>query len=126
MDVAPRYLTLNVKIEKANNNSFYNNYIKLAALRKELPFATGEVKVVQSDPKVFAFLRSQGDLHYLVVINFGDKWDEDIAGLSGRGLKVFDSEEDTAGTERVDVNKLTLNPGQAVIVSGTSEDWLLS
>lgn len=126
VDVAPSYLTLNVKIEKANNNSFYNNYIKLAALRKELPFATGEVKVVQSDPKVFAFLRSQGDLHYLVVINFGDKWDEDIAGLSGRGLKVFDSEEDTAGTERVDVNKLTLNPGQAVIVSGTSEDWLLS
>lgn len=45
------------------------------------------------------------------MINFGDKWDEDIVGLLGRGFKVFDSEEDIVGIERVDVNKFIFNFG---------------
>lgn len=53
-------------------------------------------------------------------------WDGDIDGLSGRGTKVFDSEKDTSGTEQVDVNKIKLNPGQAVIVKRTSEEWVFS
>lgn len=46
MDVVLSYLILNVKIEKVNNNLFYNNYIKFVVLRKELFFVIGEVKVV--------------------------------------------------------------------------------
>lgn len=117
---------MNVKTEKEKNNSIYNNYIKLAALRNESSFVIGKWKVVHNDTKVFAFLRYHEDLYYLVVINFGDMWDGDIDGLSGRGTKVFDSENDTTGTEQVDVNKIRLNPGQAVIVKGTSEEWVLS
>lgn len=82
--------------------------------------------VVHSDTKVFGFLRNHKDFYYLVVINFGDMWDGDIDGLSGRGTKVFDSEKDTSGTEQVDVNKIKLNPGQAVIVKRTSEEWVFS
>lgn len=124
--VPPTFLTLNVKTEKEENSSIYNNYIKLAALRNESSFAIGNVTVVHSDTKVFAFLRNHKDFYYLVVINFGDMWDGDIDGLSGRGTKVFDSEKDTSGTEQVDVNKIKLNPGQAVIVKRTSEKWVFS
>ena len=124
MSLAPKYQTLNVKTEKADTKSFYSNYKKLVMLRKEPAFASNNLKIVHSDEDVFSYTRSQDNKKYLVTINFGDKrWNGDIDGLSGRGVMVFDSENDIPSQDPVDVNKIVLNPGQAVIVNGTSQDW---
>lgn len=124
LPVASQYKTLNVKTEKADAKSFYSMYKKLVMLRKVPAFASGDLKVVHSDEHVFSYTRSQGSDKYVVTINFGVKrWDGDINGLSGRGITVFDSEKDMLSKEPVDVNKIVLNPGQAVIVNGTNQEW---
>ena len=116
-----------MKTEKADNTSFYSNYKKLLILRKVPAFTSGNLKIVQSDEHVFSYTRSLGSDQYVVAINFGDKrWNGDINGLSGRGITVFDSEKDMPSKDPVDVNKIVLNPGQAVIVDGTNQDWHFS
>lgn len=114
-----------METEKADAKSFYNNYRKLVELRKEAAFASGDFQVVvNKDLHVFAYTRGHGKDQYLVAINFGDKmWDGDIELLSGRGMMVFDSEKDHPGNDTVDVNKIKLEVGQAVILHNGEEEW---
>lgn len=127
LPVADDYKTYNVENEKKDSKSFYSNYKKLVTLRKMPAFASGDFKVVHIDEHVLSYTRSLGNEKYLVVINFSDKmWDKDIKDLSGRGVMVFDSEGDKLSMDEVDVNKIAVNPGQAVIVNGTSQEWYYS
>ena len=124
LPVADDYKTYNVENEKKDSKSFYSHYKKLVTLRKESAFASDNFKVVHIDQHVFSYTRGLGDEKYLVAINFGDQmWDKDINDLSGRGVMVFDSEGDKLSMDEVDVNKISLKPGQAVIVNGTSQEW---
>lgn len=127
LPVADDYKTYNVENEKKDSKSFYSNYKKLVTLRKMPAFASGDFKVVHIDEHVLSYTRSLGKEKYLVVINFSDKmWDKDIKDLSGRGVMVFDSEGDKLSMDEVDVNKIAINPGQVVIVNGTSQEWYYS
>ena len=122
--VAPKYKTLNVKTEKADAKSFYNNYIKLVKLRKDPAFASDDFKIVHVDKDVLSYTRGPDDNQFQVSLNFGaTKWMGDFTSLSGRGVVVFDSESEAPGKESVDVNKITLNPGQVLVVSRGNETW---
>ena len=113
-----------MKKETADPKSFCSNYVKLVTLRKEAGFASNNLTIVHHDEHVMTYTRGEGKEQYLVAINFGDKmWDRDFNDISGRGMMVFDSESDTLGKESVDVNKIKLNPGQAVIVKRGDEMW---
>lgn len=104
----------NVKAEQKDEKSHYAVYKAVAKLRQESAFKSTEFKVVHADDQVFSYTR--GD-KYLVAINFsGNKWDKDFEGISGRGTVVFDSKFSLKGEKDVDVNKIHLEGGQAVVV----------
>jgi len=96
-------------------------------LRNNTAFVSGELKVVHVDLQVFSYVRNHEDEYFLVVINFSDKiWDGDLEKLSGLGTVVYDTESKLAGKGKVDVNKLKLNGGQAVILKNGDEKWHMS
>lgn len=127
LPVASDYLTLNVDTEKGDSKSYLDKYKELIKLRNNTAFVSGALKIVHVDTQVFSYVRTHEDEHFLVVINFSDKiWDGDLEKLSGLGTVVYDTESKLAGKEKVDVNKLKLNVGQAVIVKNGDEKWHMS
>ena len=127
MPVASDYLEINVDTEKGDSKSHLNKYKELMKLRNNTAFASGEFKVVHVDLQVFSYVRNHEDEYFLVVINLSDKiWDGDLEKLSGLGTVVYDTESKLAGKGKVDVNKLKLNGGQAVILKNGDEKWHMS
>lgn len=126
LEVGSNYKTINVATEKADNNSIYSKYKELVELRKEAAtLIDGELKEVHTDRQVFSFTRSHDSEHFLVIINFSNKvWNGDLDKISGRGMVVFDTESKMVGQE-VDVNKIKLNVGQAVILKNGENEWHL-
>lgn len=127
LPLASDYLTINVDTEKGDSKSYLNKYKELIKLRNNTAFVSGTLKIVHVDTQVFSYVRTHEDEHFLVVINFSNKiWDGDLAKLSGLGTVVYDTQSKLAGKEKVDVNKLKLNVGQAVIVKNGDEKWHMS
>ena len=113
--------------EKGDSKSYLNKYKELIKLRNNTAFVSGELKIVQVDTEVFSYVRSHEYDYFLVVINFSNKiWNGDLEKLSGLGTVVYDTESKLAGKEKVDVNKLKLNVGQAVILKKGDENWHIS
>ena len=112
-----------MKTEKADPKSFYRNYVKLVDLRKKPAFASDDIKIVHKDKEVFSYTRGNDTDQYHVAINFGDTmWTGDFELLSGRGVVVFDSENEQENST-VDVNRIKLNVGQVLIISRGNEMW---
>ena len=127
LPVASDYLTINVDTEKADSESYLNKYKELIKLRSNTAFVNGTLTMVHVDTQVLAYVRTHEDEHFLVVINFSNKiWDGDLEKLSGLGTVVYDTQSKLAGKEKVDVNKLKLNVGQAVILKNGDEKWHMS
>ena len=123
LEVASDYQTNNVDTEKGDGESFYSKYKELVKLRNETAFVSGDLKIVHSDIHVFSYVRTYEKDYFLVVINFSDEvWDGDLEKVSGRGTVVFDSESKLLG-EKMDVNKIKLNVGQAVVVKNADGTW---
>ena len=100
---------------EAKGVSTYKLYTKLAGLRSESALKSLALKVVHADDKVFAYTRGNKD-KYLVVINFDNSvWDGDLEHLSGRGEVVVDTKDDK-NTQQLDVNKIKLVGGQALVL----------
>lgn len=115
--VASNYKTINVETEsKAEGQSTLKIYKKLTELRSEAAMSSLAFKIVQADDKVFAYTRGEGEKSYLVIINFSNaEWDGDIALLSGTGVVSLDTKK-ADNSELVDVNKLKLAVGQAMVI----------
>ena len=127
LPVASDYLTFNVDTEKGDADSYLNKYKELIKLRNNPAFVSGEFKIIHVDTQVFSYVRNHDNDYFLVVINFSDKiWDGDLEKLSGLGTVVYDTQSKLAGEEKVDVNKLKLNVGQAVVVEKGDEKWHMS
>ena len=110
--------------EKGDGESYLTKYKELIKLRNNAAFVSDALKIIHVDTQVFSYVRTHEDEYFLVVINFSDKiWDGDLEKLSGLGTVVYDTESKLAGKEKVDVNKLKLNVGQAVIVKNGDEKW---
>ena len=127
LNVSSDYRTINVDTEKGDSESYLNKYKELVRLRNNTAFVSGEFKFVHVDTQVFSYVRNHEDEYFLVVINFSDKiWDGDLEKLSGLGTVVYDTQSKLAGKGKVDVNKLKLNVGQAVILKNGDEKWHMS
>lgn len=125
LEVGSDYRDINVETEKADKDSYYSKYKELLELRRnETAFVDGKLKDVHSDHQgVFSYVRSHENRHFLVIINFGDQiWDGDLEKISGMGIVVFDSESKMVG-KTMDVNKIKLNVGQAVILKKGDNKW---
>lgn len=127
LPVASDYRTTNVETEKGDSESYLNKYKELIKLRNNTAFVSGEFKVVHVDTQVFSYVRTHDDDYFLVVINFSNQvWDGDLEKLSGLGTVVYDTQSKMTGKEKVDVNKLKLNVGQAVILKNGDQKWHMS
>ena len=127
LPVASDYLTINVDTEKGDGESYLMKYQELVKLRKQSAFVSGNFTVMHVDTQVYSYVRTLGDDHYLVTINFSDKlWDGDLEKVSGRGTVVYDTESTMKDKENVDVNKFKLNEGQAIIIKNDGHEWLFS
>ena len=75
MEVNPNYTTINAKAELADPDSIFYYYQKLIRLRKEHSvFVNGDFTLLmEEDPQVFAYTRTEGDTEVLVCANFSDK-----------------------------------------------------
>ena len=126
LEVGSNHNTINVATEKEDKDSIYSKFKELVELRKKAAtLSDGELKEVHTDLQVFSFIRSHDSEHLLVIINFSDKvWNGDLDKISGRGTVVFDTESKMVGQE-VDVNKIKLNVGQAVILENGKNEWHL-
>lgn len=126
LEVGSNHNTINVANEKEDKDSIYSKFKELVELRKKAAtLSDGELKEVHTDLQVFSFIRSHDSEHLLVIINFSDKvWNGDLDKISGRGTVVFDTESKMVGQE-VDVNKIKLNVGQAVILENGKNEWHL-
>lgn len=126
LEVGSDYKSINVATEKTDKDSFYSKYKELVGLRRNASaLVEGVLKEVHTDLRVFSFIRSHENQHFLIIINFDDKsWNGDLDKISGRGTVVFDTESNMVGQE-VDVNKIKLNSGQAVILKNGKNEWHL-
>ena len=73
--VNPNYKTINAEAEIADPDSVFHYYQKLIRLRKEYSvFVNGTFTLLmEEDPQVFAYVRTEGDTEVLVCGNFSDK-----------------------------------------------------
>ncbi|XP_062911738.1 amino acid transporter heavy chain SLC3A1-like [Mobula hypostoma] len=73
LPVHPNYITVNVEVEKEEQNSTLTLYRKLSCLRKELPIHRGWMCYIFNDEDVFAYVRELDGLDsvFLIVLNFG-------------------------------------------------------
>ncbi|XP_072121091.1 amino acid transporter heavy chain SLC3A1 isoform X2 [Mobula birostris] len=73
LPVHPNYITVNVEVEKEEQNSMLTLYRKLSYLRKELPIHRGWMCYIFNDEDVFAYVRELDGLDsvFLIVLNFG-------------------------------------------------------
>lgn len=119
--IASDYKTTNVDTEReADGVSTYKLYKKLVELRSESAMKSFALKVVHADDKVFAYTRGDKD-KYLAVINFhGSEWNGDLEKLSGRGKVVLDTKDEN-NTQKLDVNKIKLVGGQALVLKLSME-----
>lgn len=126
LEIGSDYKSINVATEKTDKDSIYSKYKELVGLRRNASaLVEGVLKEVHTDLEVFSFIRSHENQHFLIIINFGDKsWNGDLDKISGRGTVVFDTESNMVGQE-VDVNKIKLNRGQAVILKNGKNEWHL-
>ena len=115
LPVGKNKATVNVEEEMKKNTSTLYLYKQLVGLRSEDAFNSTDLKVVHVDEKLLGYTR--GDGKYLVAINFSDKkWDGDFEEISVKlGTVIVDTEFKDIG-EQYDVNKLSLNPGQAFVL----------
>ena len=127
LPVASDHLTLNVDTEKGDGESYLSKYKELVKLRNNTAFVSGDFKVVHVDEQVYAYVRTHGNDYYLIAINFSNKvWDKDLEKVSGLGTVVYDTESKLKGDKNVDVNKIKLNVGQAIIVKNGDHPWHMS
>ena len=70
--VNPNYTEINAEKEREDPDSVYHFYRKLIRLRKEYPvFVSGKFRLLlEDDPQVFAYTRTDGESELLVCANF--------------------------------------------------------
>lgn len=74
LPVNPNYPTLNLAQQKEAPKSFYKFYQKLALLRRNETFVSGDFQSTAIDENVLGYARSlSGEPTYAVLINFSDK-----------------------------------------------------
>jgi alpha-glucosidase len=72
LPVNPNYVSLNLKAQKAADESHFKFYQKLSKLRQEQTFLYGDFKILALSRNVFAYVREHLNSDtYVVLINLG-------------------------------------------------------
>lgn len=122
------YTTYNVKTEKGNSSSMLRLYERLVKLRTtQEAFRFAEYAELYSDEDVFAYHRFHNGTkdEYVVVINFSSS--NTTANLTSTDLDFQSPKLELSSHDlkregsKVDLDKVYLSGGEAVIISGHSE-----
>ncbi len=114
--VASNYPTINAEAALQDTNSIYYHYQKLIQLRKEYDvIAYGDYRLLlETDPQIFAYLRSYQDESLLVVSNFYGRETEfhlpEDVQLKGASRILISNYPDTANN----YHQLILRPYESV------------
>ena len=75
LPINENYLTVNVEIENANENSVLNYYRQLNEFRSknEILISGDYEEIFSDDENIFAFIRSIGEKKIFVIVNFSDQ-----------------------------------------------------
>ncbi|XP_055895010.1 maltase 1-like isoform X1 [Biomphalaria glabrata] len=124
LPIQANYTSLNVEIEKVQARSHLNLYKEYASLRQLKAFKYGHINVnMVTNDNVLSYLRYFSTDRYLVAINFGQSESTDDYSLhlvnTNSGVVVSDTGNVDAAIAKgstVDLQKLTLKPGNGVVV----------
>ena len=112
----PNYIDLNTEAELADENSVFNHFKKMTALRKESEVLIyGDYALLLPEhPQVYAYTRSLGDEQFLVMLNFSKEKVsvtlEELGNFSELKINNYSNLNKKA-------NELQLEPYQAVILA---------
>ena len=89
--VNPNYKTINADLEEKDTNSCLNYFRKLVKLRKDNPVLVyGKYTLLdKGNPKVYAYLREEGEKKMLVILNFSTETARAETGLSASNTKLL-------------------------------------
>ncbi|XP_035688810.1 neutral and basic amino acid transport protein rBAT-like [Branchiostoma floridae] len=114
------YSTVNVGTQKQDGSSFLSMFQKAAGLRDEPAFQWGAFSNALTTDDVLSFKREHaGATSYLVAINLGgaaSSQDYTAAGFPEEGTMALSSGMDR-NDEKLKLNAVTLQPGEAIVVS---------
>ena len=112
----PNYIDVNTEAELADENSVFNHFKKMTALRKESEVLIyGDYALLLPEhPQVYAYTRSLGDEQFLVMLNFSKEKVsvtlEELGNFSELKINNYSNLNKKA-------NELQLEPYQAVILA---------
>ncbi|MFC5080076.1 Oligo-1,6-glucosidase [Vibrio thalassae] len=116
IEVNPNYTAVNTELDRASDESIYEYYKALIALRREYEAVVyGDfTPLVEEHDKVFAYLRQRGEQTLLVVANFSDESvDIDL------GIETPDKHSTLLSNTNIDfsdLNHLSLQPYDAAVL----------
>ncbi len=116
IEVNPNYTEVNVEDDLASSDSVYRYYQSLIALRKRYrAIVHGDfTPVLEQHDKVFAYLRTEGEIRLMVVANFsGDSLTVDLSEFTQSSAEVLLS---NSGRTTFDFAAVELEPYDAYMV----------
>ncbi len=116
IEVNPNYTAVNTELDRASDESIYEYYKALIALRREYEAVVyGDfTPLVEEHDKVFAYLRQRGEQTLLVVANFSDESVDIDLGIETPAQ--YTTLLSNANIDFSDLNRLSLQPYDAAVL----------
>ncbi|XP_048773501.1 maltase A3-like [Ostrea edulis] len=123
LHVNKNYKLINVKTEQLAKQSHLNVYTQLAKLRQNSAFTYNDLTFVDVDgnpEQILSYIRTQGAAKYLVVLNFGHSYANDVdlsdSVGSDRGRIVVNAMSGYLPNTTISLKQITLSRGQGLVV----------